>query len=341
MANPEHVAKLKADLRGWNKWRSEHPEVEIDLSGADFTDAILSWSPDPERDQRTNLRRVNAANANFTRANLDGVDLSQADLSGACLLHAKPFVAIMKGAKLNNADLSGTLFHFTDLEDCDFSGATLGMTVFAGFGLKNVKGLETVKHVAPSTIGIDVITRSSDIPEAFIVGTGIPKEVARYIKSLVVRPMDFHSCFISYSSKDDAFATELHNRLQGGNIRCWFAPEDLKIGDMFQERIEESIRTHDKLLLVLSENSINSSWVEREVQAAFEKERLQQSNVLFPVRLDDAVMDSSRAWAAEIRRTRHIGDFRRWKDHNSFQSSLDRLLRDLGSLRHEPDRMLS
>ena len=114
-------------------------------------------------------------------------------------------------------------------------------------------------------------------------------------------------------------------------MRCWFAQEDLKIGDRFQERIEESIRLFDKLLVVLSENSINSTWVEREVQAAFEKENRRGLTVLFPVRLDDAVMDCSRAWAAEIRRTRHIGDFRQWKNYDSFQESLDRLLRDLNS----------
>ena len=335
MANPEHVARLKASVTGWNKWRSDHPELEIDLNGANLEDADLH-----SRHDRTDLRRVNAANANLTRAKMGGADLSQADLRGACLTHASLFVAIMKGAKLNNAELLGTLFHFTDLEGCDFSGATLGMTVFAGRGLKNVSGLETVKHVAPSTIGVGDIVLSSGIPETFLVGMGISKEVARYIKSLVV-PTDFHSCFISYSSKDDAFASELHSKLQGRNIRCWFAPEDLKIGDRFQERIEESVRAHDKLLLVLSENSINSSWVEREVQAALEKERQQQSNVLFPVRLDDAVMDSSRAWAAEIRRTRHIGDFRGWKDYTSFQSSLDRLLRDLGPLRGEPGKVVS
>jgi hypothetical protein len=49
------------------------------------------------------------------------------------------------------------------------------------------------------------------------------------------------------------------------------------------------------------------------------------------VRIDDAVMHSPLAWAADIRRTRHIGDFRSWNNHDSFQSSLDRLLRDLKS----------
>jgi TIR domain len=82
---------------------------------------------------------------------------------------------------------------------------------------------------------------------------------------------------------------------------------------------------------VLSENSVNSLWVEREVQAAFEKERRQGSIVLFPVRLDDAVMDCSRAWAADIRRTRHIGDFSNWKDHGSYQEAFQCLIADLKS----------
>jgi hypothetical protein len=30
-----------------------------------------------------------------------------------------------------------------------------------------------------------------------------------------------------------------------------------------------------------------------------------------------------------IRRTRHIGDFSRWKDHDAYQQAFERLLRDL------------
>ncbi len=43
----------------------------------------------------------------------------------------------------------------------------------------------------------------------------------------------------------------------------------------------------------------------------------------------NAVMDTDEAWAAKIRRTWHIGDFSQWKDHDSYQGALDRLLRDL------------
>jgi hypothetical protein len=40
-------------------------------------------------------------------------------------------------------------------------------------------------------------------------------------------------------------------------------------------------------------------------------------------------MDTTKAWAADLRRTRHIGDFTEWKDHDSYQKAFERLLRDL------------
>jgi hypothetical protein len=51
--------------------------------------------------------------------------------------------------------------------------------------------------------------------------------------------------------------------------------------------------------------------------------------VLFPIRIDDAVMDTKQAWAASIRRTRHIGDFTKWTEHANYKRAFDRLLRDL------------
>jgi hypothetical protein len=107
------------------------------------------------------------------------------------------------------------------------------------------------------------------------------------------------------------------------------APEDLKIGNKFRQRIDEAIHLQDKLLLLLSEHSIESLWVENEVEAALEKEDRQQREVLFPVRLDDTVMQTSQAWAATLRRTRHIGDFTNWTEPQAYQSAFDRLLQDL------------
>jgi hypothetical protein len=179
-------------------------------------------------------------------------------------------------------------------------------------------------------VGIETIYRSKgELPEIFLRGVGFSDTFITYIRSLVGKPIEFYSCFISYSSKDDDFAQRLYADLQSKGVRCWFAPEDLKIGDRFRDRIEESIRVFDKLLIVLSANSIDSGWVQTEVEAAFERERREKRLVLFPIRLDDAVIETGKAWAADLRRTRYIGDFTLWKDHDNYQKSFARLLRDL------------
>jgi predicted adenine nucleotide alpha hydrolase (AANH) superfamily ATPase len=117
--------------------------------------------------------------------------------------------------------------------------------------------------------------------------------------------------------------------LQNNGVRCWFAEEDLKIGDHYHQRIDEAIRLYDKLIIVLSEAAVCSSWVEREVVAAREKEERQRCEALFPIRLDEAVMQTDQAWAANVRRRWHIGDFTRWNDHDHYQQAFERLLRDL------------
>jgi hypothetical protein len=50
--------------------------------------------------------------------------------------------------------------------------------------------------------------------------------------------------------------------------------------------------------------------------------------VLFPVRLDEAVMNTKEAWAAKLR-ARNIGDFRKWKDHDAYKQSFERVVRGL------------
>jgi hypothetical protein len=103
----------------------------------------------------------------------------------------------------------------------------------------------------------------------------------------------------------------------------------LKTGDEFRSVIDASIQVYDRLLLILSEHSVKSRWVQKEVETAFEKEGKEDRIVLFPVRIDEAVMQSAVGWAVDIRRQRHVGDFRQWKDHDAYQKAFQRLLRDL------------
>ena len=191
-------------------------------------------------------------------------------------------------------------------------------------------------HLGPSSVGVETIVRSQgDIPEIFLRGTGMPDNFIAYMRSLVTKPIEYYTCFISYSSKDDAFTRQLHADLQQEGVRCWFAPEDMKIGDVIRTRIDESIRLHDKLLVVLSASSVDSAWVEDEVEAALEKERFtrergKSQTVLFPIQLDDAIKNVTAGWPAKIRRTRNIGDFRNWdKSYTDYAKAFGRLLRDL------------
>jgi len=237
--------------------------------------------------------------------------------------------ANLRMADLSGADLRGVHLIYADLSGANLSRARVGLTVFANVDLSVVKGLETLTHEVPSTIGIDTIYRSNGtIPDAFLKGAGVPDDMIGYIHS-IAEAVQFYSCFISYSSKDQEFAERLFADLQAKGVRCWFASEDMKIGDKLRPRIDESIRMHDKLLLIISETAVKSQWIEQEVETALAKEREQNRTVLFPIRLDDYVMQIPIGWPALVRNTRHIENFTKWKNHDSYHKAFDRLLRDL------------
>ena len=69
--------------------------------------------------------------------------------------------------------------------------------------------------------------------------------------------------------------------------------------------------------------------MEEEVTKAFAEERQRGGVVRFPVRLDDAVFATKEACGLELRDNRNLGDFRGWKDHDAYQRTLERILRDL------------
>jgi uncharacterized protein YjbI with pentapeptide repeats len=341
MANPEHVAILKQGVEVWNRWRSENERLKPDLSQSKILEGA-------------NLSGFNLAEVNLHKSNLYEAQISIADLTGANLSAADVRAAKMQGVSLVGADLNATnlsgavimdaMFghvHIqvpyqiqyrpsTQMSATNFTQARIGGCSFLNVDLSGVLGLDAVTHDRPSSVDISTLFLSQGkIPDGFLRGCGVPDPLIEYQRSVVGRSIDFYSCFISYSTKDQPFADRLYADLQANGVRCWFAPEDLKIGDPFRQRIDEAVRLHDKLLLILSEYSAQSRWVQDEVETGLERERRDQRLVLVPIRIDNAVMDTQQAWAAAIRRTRHIGDFSNWKDHDSYRAGFQRLLKDL------------
>jgi hypothetical protein len=208
--------------------------------------------------------------------------------------------------------------------------------------LQSVKGLESVKHYAPSTLGIDTLYRSAGkLPDPFLRGCGVPDDFIAYISSHfgVEQAIEFYSCFISYSSRDEAFAKKLHSRLREAHVRVWFAPENIKAGQKLYEQIDRAIQSNDRLLLVLSESSMQSEWVISEILNARKTEMIERRRKLFPIRLVN--FDGIKGWtcfdadtgkdlAVEIR-SYFIPDFTNWMNDDAFDVAFARLLSDLRS----------
>ena len=243
--------------------------------------------------------------------------------------------AILRGAYLTGAILSGA-----NLSRAYLSGARCIGTGFNDVDLSTVKGLEKVHHLGPSSVGIDTLyaakASKGKIPAEFLRGCGVPDVFIDYIPSLVgeLQPVQFYSCFISYSQQDDDFAQRLNSRLRDEHLRVWFAPEDIRGGKKLHEQIDSAIRIHDKLLIVLSEYSLKSKWVMDELRRAWKAQQEQGKRKLFPVRLIE--WNALKDWEffhsvtvtdlAEEVLSYYIPDFSNWKDHDSFETEFGKLL---------------
>lgn len=361
MANPEHLEILKRGVEVWNKWREEDVTlipnlegthfVEAQLSHVNLRDAILSDA----KFEDTNLSGADFIRADLNKAHLYHTDLSFADMGGASLRKTRLFYTNLYRANLSYAELWGANFYSVNLSFANLSHAHLGGSTFnetivshanfyeadmsdmviANIDLSEVKSLESVRHNGPSIIGIDTIYKSQgDIHERFLKGCGVPEDFITYMRSLAVQPIQFYTCFISFTEADDPFSERIYNDLQAKGVRCWRWKEDAKWGKTLMRSIDEAVRVYDRLIVVCSEQSLNSPAVIREIERALQKEddlarQGKEGEVLFPIRLDNYIFtDWNHHRKADVI-AKNVGDFRKWKEHDQYQKTFDRLLRDL------------
>lgn len=308
MANQEHLEILRQGVEAWNQWRKEHPDVMPALDSA------------------------NLSNFNLCGANLRGACLNDSDLSRTVLF---------------DADLRGAFLFSTRLDRTYLGGACLervhcGWTAFNSVDLSQVHGLETVQHVGPSAVSIDTFSISlGRIPGPFLRGCGVPDDLIEHLSSFHVSPIQFFSCFISYSTDDEVFASRLHNDFQANGIRCWKWNLDARTGRVLWREIDQTIKGYDKLVLIASESSLKSPAVNREIERALVQEDDRQKkkfegdanvdpDVLFPVRIDDFIFSG---WEHERKvdvTKKTIADARKWEtDPAIYTGVLGKLVRDL------------
>jgi len=343
MANEEQLAMLKKGNKVWNEWREKNPDVEIGLWGADLKEANL-WGVEL---YQANLRGAYLRGADLRGADLRGADFRETDLRETDLRGTNFGGTDLRGAYVGRADLRGAYLNGAHLTGADLSKARIGDTVFGDLDLSEVIGLENVIHIAPSHVSTDIFSLSKKkISEIFLRGCGLSdweiEETKLYnpdlsngeIDQILYRIHDLRASqalqisplFISYSHGDGEFVDRLEFYLNDKGVRFWRDIHDMKAGRM-ETQIDRALRQNPTVLLVLSERSLSSDWVEHEVRTARELGKELERDTLCPVALDDS-WKSSR-WPKRVMEQimeYNILDFSAWEDDVKFEGMFRKLI---------------
>ena len=323
---------IEANLKGADlNWANLS---EANLLGANLRETNLEGANMAGSNLRgTRLNSSNLSHANISRADISSSELNRANLHGADLSGADLSNSILRDANLIGANLTGA-----NLEGADLTNAVIGATLFGNVDLSNVKGLESLQHLGPSTIGIDTIYKSKGkVAVVFLRNAGVPRHLIDYIELFVDQNKKYYSCFITYSKKNEEFAHKLYEDLQTHGVRCWLSTEKLKRRDRNRTVIGSAVDLHDKLVMILSEGSIEGNWAENEYNHSIDKEVRSGKTVLVPISLDDAVKYTEEPWAIKMRRSRYISDFSMWQDNDSYQEAFSYLLEELSAEEEAPE----
>jgi uncharacterized protein YjbI with pentapeptide repeats len=286
-ANLKRVDLTGADLRGADLVGAQLGEAELtraDLRGARLVKADCYLT----RFFKATLRDAECSGAYFRKAEMTQVDLSGADLAKSDLIEANLANGSLKGATLVGADLSRACLTGVDLRE-----SVAGWTIFGGLDLTLPIGVDQMKHIGPSTVGMDTAVLSGGkLPIEFLQGCGISEGILRNWESSFGHPFERLPAFIRYAPDDASFAQHLSKLAQQKGLRCWLDEAPESAADRKSRVSPATYESIERVVLCASKASLTSWWVEDELDRVFEREqRIKQETgrdvrLLYPLNLD-------------------------------------------------------
>ncbi len=93
--------------------------------------------------------------------------------------------------------------------------------------------------------------------------------------------------FFSYTSGDRTLARRMAVDLVGSGLDVWLDEWEIKVGDSISQRIDQGLQAADFLVVLLTQRSIASGWVDKEWRSRIAKEAETKEVVILPVKADD------------------------------------------------------
>jgi hypothetical protein len=337
----------------------------VDFEGASLKGVTFS---------RTNFAGSRFVGAELTGATFDRCTLIGCDFFRALCAKTKFFGGTLEDSCLVQTDFTEAIFGGTSFENAligwtKFNGSRLGMirdlqkVQYAKLSadtppevrealptgdITSFIDMATIENTAevyrlvytrpdPEAPPAEVLT-PPDVFTAFLSRNGVGAHfVEAFARMISERQTKFESVFISYSTRDQEFADFLYGQLQSAGVKAWYAPRDIEGGKTILEQVKSAIHTHDRLILILSNNSLRSGWVSNELRIAFNREREGRRRVLFPIRI--VSFDELQRWElhdadtgidlAHHVRSYFVPDFSDWKGGKAIGQEIQRLVKAL------------
>jgi hypothetical protein len=114
-------------------------------------------------------------------------------------------------------------------------------------------------------------------------------------------PLRPNKLFLSHSSSDKGFVERLAAQLLKYGFDVWYDKFEIGVGDSLLETIRQGIEESAYVILVLSPDSVNSDWVQTEIELAVDVEKHWGYKVLLPVKCRDFVWPTNLAHLADLK----------------------------------------